>query len=128
MCLVIGDSIAVGIELPCKHYAQKGITSAGWLKKYHHVKLKGELVIVSLGSNDDNPDDLEKVKAKLGTAIWVLPACNVKFCKPAINAKIKRLNYIVPKSRQADGIHPTPEAYRDLSARLLRWNRRPYTS
>jgi hypothetical protein len=124
-CLIIGDSIAVGISQhrpECLSHARVGITSSAWNKKFLPRVIGAETTVISLGSNDWNPDvslnELiilrEKVKSK--KVFWVMPVI-----KPQIQEMIEliadRYNdhilYVEGTSR--DGVHPTDKEYKRLA-------------
>lgn len=85
-CLVIGDSIAVGISQfrkECVTFARTGWTSSKWNKQYlptFNAQLPVKSLIISLGTNDyqgiNTIAELNKIRenVKPGTRVfWVLP-------------------------------------------------------
>lgn len=78
-CVVVGDSIAVGISgfTPCALAAKGGRTSRD--QEARVTQLSFDKVIISLGSNDlGDPrlaDHLRKLRAKITArqVIWILP-------------------------------------------------------
>lgn len=124
-CLVLGDSIATGIHKyrqECTMYAEVGINSADWYKKYAYKDYVAENVIISLGSNDYRSINTtaalmrirEGVKAK--KVYWILPAI-----KPDRQEMIKKIAEIyndviieIPHLSK-DGIHPTGKGYQALA-------------
>jgi hypothetical protein len=82
-CLILGDSIAVGIQqhrIECASYAHVGWTSEKWNRTYLNKDLSAQVVVISLGSNDWSEKVTkyelmrlrEKVRADL--VFWILPA------------------------------------------------------
>lgn len=78
-CAAVGDSIAVGIAAVtgCAQHAKIGIGSDAIL---HQIsKVRGDLVVISMGSNDPmNPNllrNLRMLRAKVNAdrVVWVMP-------------------------------------------------------
>ena len=128
-CLIIGDSIAVGAKSfrpDCVAYAQSGITSHGWDKKFGHKDLTAEAVIISLSTNDwEKANTLDKLRSirqrvKADRVYWIEP--NVESKPQAVNyvrSIAKEFGDIVlPTTRwQKDKIHPSWAGYKDLAER-----------
>jgi hypothetical protein len=129
-CLIIGDSIAVGtaqFRPECVAYAQGGITSMGWTKKYSQNDLTANTVIISLGTNDwvkaDTYAMLMNIRTKIkGNArvFWILPN---EESKPLIVHQVKEVaaqfnDTVLPTTRwQKDKIHPSWAGYKELAER-----------
>jgi lysophospholipase L1-like esterase len=129
-CLIIGDSIAVGtaqFRPECVAYAQGGITSMGWTKKYSQNDLTANTVIISLGTNDwvkaDTYAMLMNIRTKIkGNArvFWILPN---EESKPLIVHQVKEVaaqfnDTVLPTTRwQKDKIHPSWAGYKDIAER-----------
>lgn len=127
-CLIIGDSIAIGVAQhrpECIAHATSGITSAGWLRKYKHIDLTANTIIISLGSNTvrgGSYDSLFELRSKISanTVIWIAPSetlrwveyYNVHMAAGANNDTVIIPN---PKHYSPDGIHPTGTGYKILS-------------
>lgn len=126
-CLIIGDSIAVGTHKfrpECVAYAQGGITSHGWDKKFGDTKLEANSVIISLSTNDwEKASTLHKLmqirhKVKSNKVYWIVP--NAK-SKPlaAENvqsvAKIFNDSVIYTSRWQQDNIHPSWAGYKQIA-------------
>ena len=139
-CLVIGDSIAVGIShfrKECVSYARTGWTSSQWNKHYFpafNAQLPTKSLIISLGTNDhqgvNTIAELNKIRenVKAGTRVfWVLPPK----VKPAQREMVGEVAEIwgdswlsVPETALArDKIHPTSAGYRNLAEEPTRINR-----
>ena len=128
-CLILGDSIAVGVSnfrQECVSLVKGGITSKRWNISYMNRPAfdmnEYNTAIISLGSNDE-PSDLtaemlgeirETVKAK--TIFWIMPAIKPKI--QDIVLKIARQNgdkIVYIKDLSKDGIHPTTNGYKWLA-------------
>ena len=129
-CLIIGDSIAVGTHMfrkECVAYAQGGITSHGWNKKFGQNDLTAQTVIISLSTNDwekaDTYATLMNIRTKVkGNArvFWIEP--NIE-SKPNAVEYVRRVakefgDTVLPTTRwQADKIHPSWAGYQSLAER-----------
>lgn len=129
-CMVIGDSIAVGVaqqRTECVSYSTGGYNTWQWNKKYGDKVLASPTVIISLGTNDHSGvhtfKELSKMRANVTAerVYWILPPCNDKFCKANVNEIVE----IIARSRgdivlktnklQKDAIHPSWAGYKDLA-------------
>jgi lysophospholipase L1-like esterase len=129
-CLIIGDSIAVGTKMfrpECTAYAQGGITSIGWNKKYGNNDLTANTVIISLGTNDwakaDTYGMLMNIRTKIKGSprvFWILPN---EESKPLIVHQVHEVagqfhDTVLPTTRwQKDKIHPSWAGYKELAER-----------
>lgn len=129
-CLIIGDSIAVGTHMfrkECVAYAQGGITSHGWNKKFGNNELIAETVIISLSTNDWEKADtygmLMNIRTKVkGNArvFWIEPNT---VSKPMAVEHVRRVakefgDTVLPTTRwQSDKIHPSWAGYKSLAER-----------
>lgn len=129
-CLIIGDSIAVGTHMfrkECVAYAQGGITSHGWNKKFGQNDLTAQTVIISLSTNDwekaDTYATLMNIRTKVkGNArvFWIEP--NIE-SKPKAVEHVRRVanefgDTVLPTTRwQTDKIHPSTAGYKSLAER-----------
>ena len=128
-CLIIGDSIAVGTKMfrpECVDYAQGGITSHGWNKKFGNNDLKASTVIISLSTNDWHKADTYGMLMNIRTKIqsqrvyWILPN---EESKPDAVKHVKRVaqefnDVVLPTTRwQSDKIHPSWAGYKSLAER-----------
>jgi lysophospholipase L1-like esterase len=124
-CLVLGDSIAVGLhqQIPqCESLSKGGWNTAQWNRDYLKYDLTANTVIISLGSNDHKhirtQEELERLRNKVqaGRVFWILPAI-----KPDIQRIVKVIaalhgDTVVPTTRlQPDGIHPSWAGYKELA-------------
>ncbi len=137
-CMIIGDSIAVGVaqQRPeCVAYATGGYNTWQWNKKYGDKVLASPTVIISLGTNDHKGvhtfKELSKMRANVTAqhVFWILPPCNDKFCKPDVNEIVEiiarsRGDTIIKTNRlQADAIHPSWAGYKALANETRNTNR-----
>lgn len=128
-CLIVGDSIAVGTHMfrkECVAYAQGGITSHGWNKKFGSNDLTAETVIISLSTNDWEKADTYGMLMNIRTKIkgkrvfWIEPNRESKF--EAVN-HVRRVaeefgDVVLPTTRwQPDKIHPSWAGYKSLAER-----------
>jgi hypothetical protein len=108
----------------CVGYAQGGITSHGWDKKFGNNKLEANSVIVSLSTNDwEKANTLEKlleIRKKI-------TAKKVYWIEPNIESKPKAVEYVravanqygdivITTTRwQKDKIHPSWAGYKSIA-------------
>ena len=124
-CLVLGDSIAVGLyqQIPqCESLSKGGWNTWQWNRDYLKYDLTAQTVIISLGSNDHKhirtQEELEKLRIKVQAhrVFWILPAI-----KPDIQEIVKKVaalhgDTVVPITRlQTDKIHPSWAGYKELA-------------
>jgi lysophospholipase L1-like esterase len=125
-CLIVGDSIALGIHSHapgCRALAHKGWSSARWQDHYRTTQLDADRVLISLGSNDGRGDTLARIEAvrahvKAQQVIWVVPACNAR-AAAAVLALARRYGDGVVRigALSPDGIHPTGREYGRMARR-----------
>jgi lysophospholipase L1-like esterase len=129
-CLIVGDSIAVGIKQfrpECVTYSQTGITSTGWNNKFGNNDLSAETVIISLGTNDwakiDTYGMLINIRTKIKgntRVFWILPN---EESKPYIAMHVRKVagqfnDTVLTTTRwQKDKIHPTGVGYKEIAER-----------
>ena len=127
-CLVIGDSIAVGVgqTLPeCRTEARVGITS----RQFVHELLtpqSADKVVISLGVNDGRAaytiENLRHVRETVHGRLvyWLLPAHHDD-ARSAIHAVASQFgDRIIDCTPEAgpDGLHPTGAGYRRLGSMI----------
>jgi len=130
-CLILGDSIAVGIHQArpeCAVYATSGINTTQFNKKYPQT-FNGNVVVISLGSNDHKYIKTEKELFKLRervqaeTVYWILPAGNSKTSEIPVVRIQEHVESIAEMygdwiiripSLSKDGIHPTNKGYKRI--------------
>ena len=132
-CLILGDSIAVGVHQvrkECVAYAKGGWNTWQWNRDYLKNNLTAKTVIISLGSNDHKyihtEAELVKMREKVkgNRVFWILPAGNLKASEVNINylqLTVKEVankygDVVLPITRlQPDGIHPSWAGYKDFA-------------
>jgi lysophospholipase L1-like esterase len=125
-CLLIGDSIALGIGLmlpECRTEARVGITSRQFVDRLLSPR-EADRVVISLGVNDGlsryTIPNLRRVRESVhgGDVYWLLPAHH-HHARAAIEAVAARygdrLIDCAPEVGR-DGLHPTTAGYRRLGA------------
>lgn len=126
-CLIIGDSIAVGVAQfrnECVQHAQVGISSSGWRKKFADKDLTATSAIISLGSNDSPAVrtiwELEQIRSNTHAShvYWIVPAINPDVQSMVRTVAAARGDTIVNiPSVSRDGVHPTVAGYKQLAER-----------
>jgi hypothetical protein len=113
-CLIIGDSIAVGVgsvSPQCETIARVGINSKNFVVSYKYIP-SARTTVISLGSNDGNADFskyIANLRSKIsGKVVWILSANNSK--ARSITLKIARQNgdsvVYLSQFKSTDGVHP----------------------
>ena len=132
-CLLLGDSIAVGLYhhvAPCESLSKSGWNTYQWNRDYLKYDLTAETVIISLGSNDHKgiktQEELEKMRdnIKARRVFWILPKGNSpKGGLPIIEVQriIKVIaalhgdTVITITRAESDGIHPSWAGYKQIA-------------
>lgn len=127
-CLIVGDSIAVGVSQvrkECVAYAKSGINSNNWNKKYLSKLQPAKTVIISLGANDLGVNTEENIrilrsKVKADRVFWLLPSQKLK--PKQVDAVIRVAfdfdDVFIPRPESnisSDGVHPTYNGYKILA-------------
>ena len=126
-CLIVGDSIAVGVSQvrgECASIAKSGINSHAWNAKNLNRLVPARNLIISLGANDlgvNTEENIRKLRtaAKADRVFWILPNQRLK---PRQVAAVRLVatefgDVIVPRPEadiSADGVHPTYKGYKLL--------------
>ena len=128
-CLIIGDSIAVGVSQvrpECASIAKSGINSRDWNARNMQRLKPARVLIISLGANDLKGHNTEgnvrslRTNAQADRVFWLLPN---ETLKPAAVAAVKQVaaefgDSVIdrPKTNMsADGVHPTYKGYKILA-------------
>jgi hypothetical protein len=121
-CLIIGDSIAVGIgqvRSECVTLARPSITSEAWHKGYiynPYFRDPYRVVVISLGTNDMRgmtSETLFNIRQKITASmvIWILPSSTLKPVQVSVIKEIanefKDKTLSIYDHIGFDGIHPT---------------------
>jgi len=130
-CMVIGDSIAVGVSQfrkECHSYAKSGWNSWAWNKDYlsSATTKSYETIIISLGANDHKGIKTEKELRKMRESIkgkrvfWIDPGENRRpIAHRVIVALAKEYGDVILSRPQGmmspDGVHPTGKGYKHLA-------------
>jgi lysophospholipase L1-like esterase len=131
-CLIIGDSIAVGIgqvRKECKLVARTGINSTAWLNKNLVQLTASKVLIISLGANDtdkiNTKNNLTKIRTRAvaDRVYWILPNENLKpeQLKAVTVVATEFGDIVVPRPTaniSRDGVHPTRKGYKELAENL----------
>jgi hypothetical protein len=128
-CLILGDSIAVGVsqvKIECAVQAKVGISSDAFEKNFSSLK-ESKLVIISLGTNDTAAThtvfSLRKIRAPLKTerVVWLLPNKDVKPDQHALVLQVatefndQTINTNQVQLENDTLRHPTALGYKTLS-------------
>jgi lysophospholipase L1-like esterase len=131
-CLIVGDSIAVGIgqvRKECAVIARTGINSTAWLNKNLTQLKPAKVLVISLGANDTDKINTRvnlvriRSKAVADRVYWILPNENLKpeQLKAVTAVAAEFGDVVVPRSTHnisSDGIHPTRKGYKELAENL----------
>ena len=131
-CLVLGDSIGVGIsniKKECQAYVQSGINSDNYFKKYGPINTVNKHTIISLGTNDTKDTATFNSLLKLRSAVrstcvtWILPNKDIKPDQHDLVKKVASIyrDYVINitnKQLSKDKIHPTHSGYKSLSSTI----------
>jgi lysophospholipase L1-like esterase len=127
-CLIVGDSIGVGVSQvrkECTAIVKSGINSRDW-NRQHLSKLKPtKTMIISLGANDykgiDTDNNIRRLResVKADRVFWLLPSQKLK-PEQVRAVKFVAIEYgdtVIPRPEKdisADGVHPTFKGYKVL--------------
>lgn len=126
-CLILGDSIAVGIAQhrpECAVYAKVGTTSRGWNDKFLAKKPDAKTTTISLGTNDYSDTatfrELYSLRQTLpNRVVWILPANGADRQTAVVKiAQMYNDATIVIPELSKDKIHPTARAYKELAEQV----------
>ena len=127
-CLVIGDSIAVGVgqTLPeCRTEARVGMTARQFVHEFLHPR-EADKVVISLGVNDGvsatTIPNLQRVRESVrGRTVYRLLPAQHDYARGAIRAVASRYGDRVidcAPTAGPDGLHPTGAGYRSLGGMI----------
>lgn len=125
-CMIVGDSIGVGIanyRPECYKMAYTGINSKTWRLLYANEMSESKTAIISLGSNDHakigTADELTQIRqsVKAEKVLWILPSKRFLNARDAVLQVAKANHDIILEIpvMSADGVHPTGRGYKKLS-------------
>jgi len=127
-CLIVGDSIAVGVSQvrpECQAIAKSGINSSDWNKKHLHKLKPARTLVISLGANDYQGINTEghirslRTNAQADRVFWLLPSQRLK---PRQVEAVRQVaaefgDTVIPRPESNisnDGVHPTYKGYKIL--------------
>ena len=127
-CLIVGDSIAVGVSqvrTECQSMAKSGINSMDWNRRNLQNLKPARTLIISLGANDyrgiDTLRHLRHLRseAQASRVFWLLPSQRLK---PRQVDAVRQVaaeygDTVIPRPESnisADGVHPTYRGYKVL--------------
>ena len=138
-CLILGDSLAVGVanaatryHRPCIIQAHGGDNSSQIFVKFRQRELPNQHfknTIISLGTNDQNAKQTleyaNRIRERIrGQVWWVLPSATLRPEQRKAVQDVARIwrDQIIdlePRQLSPDGIHATPRGYIEIADRAL---------
>ena len=128
-CLIVGDSIAVGVSQvrkECAAIVKSGINSREWNRQHLGKLSQTKTLIISLGANDyqgiDTETNIRKLRssAQADRVFWLLPSQKLKPKQVDIVRQVA-MEYgdtVIPRPEKdisGDGVHPTFKGYKALA-------------
>ena len=120
-CLILGDSIAVGVHNTrpdCAIYAKSGINSRDFVNRYIGKDLVASTVIISLGSNDykgiKTKNELMDLRSQVlaKKVYWIMPAIKPEIQEIVEEVANKHGDWIIRIPHLSkDRVHPTRKGY-----------------
>lgn len=127
-CLIVGDSIAVGVSHvrpECRAIVKSGINSRDWTNKHISKLQPTKTLIISLGANDYRGINTEghirslRTQAQADRVFWLLPSQRLK---PNQVEAVRQVaeefgDTVIPRPESnisSDGVHPTYRGYKIL--------------
>jgi lysophospholipase L1-like esterase len=125
-CLILGDSLAVGIgqyRPECLTVAQTGITSGRYIQTLLTTQT-GNTAVISLGVNDADDmatlQNLRRVRASIHAkrVFWLLPGIKPRVREAVRTVAVEYDDFLVDTRFEAgaDHLHPSGTGYRFLAA------------
>ena len=123
-CMIVGDSIGVGIShirKDCVSTAVGGINSWQANQYKENSSIRAKTVIISLGSNDHAGVKTEKELRKLRAntiadrVYWILPAIKPEIREIVIRVADDWKDTVLPITQTTDKVHPTRKNYVELA-------------
>ena len=128
-CLILGDSIAVGLGqvMPqCVTEAKSGINSIAYNTVFHNGNRIASVVVISLGTNDSTNvktgGNLILLRNEIDADVvyWVLPSKSIKSKQREVVLNIAehhddRIIDIDKEWLSSDHIHPTGNGYKQIA-------------
>lgn len=129
-CLILGDSLAVGIgqvRTECVTYAKSGINSYNYVNRHilhTNGNTQAKTIIISLGSNDlkniktfEELDTLRQL-VKADRVYWIMPAIKEDKRQTVYQVAEKYKDTVIDSRKHqlsSDGVHPTYKGYKSIS-------------
>lgn len=121
-CLILGDSIAVGISQfrsECQAIAKVGITSTAFIKQNPNIP-ESNNTIISLGTNDSTNtlENLIKLRESIkGKVYWIMPPRAKQKQRDIVISLASKYNDVAigTDKLSPDNIHPTTVGYKGLA-------------
>lgn len=127
-CLVMGDSLAVGvgqIRTECATYAKSGINSVEYVNQFVLKKYptNAKTIIISLGSNDtkdiDTYEELDALRQMVTAdrVYWIVPNIKEMKRKHVWMVANKYGDHVIDArnhDRSPDAVHPTYKGYKSM--------------
>jgi len=130
-CLIMGDSLAVGvgqIRKECVTYAKSGINSYDYVNRHvlhtNGSNKQAKTVIISLGSNDTKNiktfEELDTLRqlVKADRVYWIVPAIKEDKRKAVWAVANKYHDHVIETRNQElspDKVHPTYKGYTSIA-------------
>lgn len=135
-CMILGDSIAVGTHavMPqCELVGKGGVNSWHFGLLYSTKILKKDVVVISLGSNDNAASqtkyELMKVRGRIDAmkVYWIMPQgvapdSSIELTKIQDIVRFVAGIYkdpIIDFAPSVDGVHPTPAGYKKIASEIV---------
>lgn len=125
-CLIIGDSIAVGVAqyaTQCNLQGKIGITSNSFADVY--IVKNANLTVISLGSNDRGYDPyaaMKKIRDTIdGKVIWLISANSLEGATASLRVAYQYgdgVFHVGTVELSSDGVHPTVNGLKKISSIL----------
>jgi lysophospholipase L1-like esterase len=134
-CLVLGDSIAVGVSRAapqCQAVAIGGINSRAFAAKVRTWKedRSARHTIISIGTNDlakmNTHEYVTQIRERIrGPVTWILPSQEIKPQQRAIVDDVARfwgdtVLSVEPHQLSTDRIHLTGNGYKEVATKILK--------
>lgn len=136
-CLIMGDSIAVGIgtyQKQCITAAKVGINSQAWYNSYKEAPVfkhnNYKTAVISLSTNDFHKTETADVlysiryRIKADRVVWILPSHTLRPVQRAIIREIanefKDTVIDITQFLGPDNIHPTGKGYISIGNNILK--------
>jgi lysophospholipase L1-like esterase len=129
-CLILGDSLAVGIgqiRTECATYSKGGINSYDYVNRhvlYTQGNTKAKTVIISLGSNDtakiNTFEELDTIRqlVEADRVYWIVPNIKEDKRRAVLAIADKYKDFVIDAKKHdtsLDQVHPTYKGYKTIA-------------